>query len=456
MITPRVISPGTGAALRVAYWNIERGISFEDIKAALGGPKMISERLEKLDRRPDKEEEARMLDEARMLSQADIIILNEVDWGIKRTGYRHVAKELADTFGMNYAFGVEFVEVDPLTLGFEKLDGVAITGREELRANLASDPERTVGLHGNAILSRYPLKNVRIVRFQNQGHDWFEGEKKKVAPLEKGKRKTAELAFLEKVLREVRRGGRMMMLAEIEDTKIPGGKATIVNAHLEAKTKPSNRRRQLEEILAEIKMIDHPVILAGDLNTSGSDTTPTSIQREVKRRLGSSGFWAQYGIKWATGFGLLYNATLGIINFSRAYSDPTVRSIKFVMKNGEARFFSTLEDFRFDDGGAFDFRGSKGRSADGREGKLANSNERAAKGFKPTYEPERSFKIARLKLDWIIVKPPGLTNPEDNHGPYAFAPHYGRTLRALNYGLGERISDHNPIIVDLPFVGPSN
>jgi endonuclease/exonuclease/phosphatase family metal-dependent hydrolase len=447
----RVVLPHIGPALRVAHWNIERGISFEDIRAALSGRDALARRLSQLQRQLDSKEEERVLDEAHLLSQADIIILNEVDWGLKRTGYRHVAKELAAALGMNYAFGVEFVEVDPLTLGTGKLEGEEIEDRDDLLLNLAVDRHRTIGLHGNAILSRYPLKNVRIVRFQTQGHDWFEGEKKKVTPLEKGKRKTAEIAFLEKVMREVRRGSRMLLLAEIEDAKIPGGRATIVNAHLEARTKPSNRRRQLEEILAVIKMIDHPVILAGDLNTSGSDATPTSIQREVKRRLGSASFWAQYGIKWATGFGLLYDTTRGAINFSRVYSDPTVRSIKFVLENNEAKFFSTLEDFRFADGGAFDFRGNKERSADGREGKLANSNERAMKGFKPTYEPERSFRVARHKLDWIFVKPPGLTKPNDENAPYVFAPHYGRTLQTLNYSLGERISDHNPIIVDLPF-----
>ena len=449
-MTARVSSPQIGPVLRVAQWNIERGIDFEDIRAALSGRDAFAKRLNQLQRRLDPKEEERVLDEAQMLSQADVIMLNEVDWGLKRTGYRNVAKELASALGMNYAFGVEFVEVDPLTLGIERLEGEELEGRHELIDNLAVERERTLGLHGNAILSRYPLRNVRIVRFQTQGHDWYDGEKAKLTPLERGKRKAGEMAFLEKVMREVRRGGRMMMLAEIEDEQIPGGRATLVCTHLEEKTKPAERRRQLEELLDEIKTIDHPVILTGDLNTSGSDTTPTSLQREVKKRLGQTSFWAQYGIRWATGFGLLYDMTRGAINFGRTYSDPTVHSIKFMSENGEGKFFRTLEDFRFADGGAFDFRGSGRRSADGRRGKLANSNERAMKGFKPTYEPSRSFKVVRLKLDWIFVKPPGVKKPDDDQAPYLFAPHYGRTLQALNYSLEERISDHNPMIVDLP------
>jgi len=50
----------------------------------------------------------------RILRAADIIILNEVDLGMKRTEYRDIAKELASALGMNYTFSVEFVEVDRL------------------------------------------------------------------------------------------------------------------------------------------------------------------------------------------------------------------------------------------------------------------------------------------------------------------------------------------------------
>jgi endonuclease/exonuclease/phosphatase family metal-dependent hydrolase len=445
-------SSPNGSLLRVAQWNIERGMAFEDIRAALGGRETFAKHLMLRQPKLNLKEQERALAEAQMLSQADVIVLNEVDWGLKRSDYRHVAQELAAALGMNYAFGVEFVEVDPLTLGIDQLEGDEVENRAELIQNLAVDRQRTMGLQGNVILSRYPLQNVRIVRFQTQGHDWFEGEKKQVAPIEKGKRKASEVAFLEKIMREVRRGGRMMLLAEIEDARIPGGRATIVNTHLEAKTKPAERRRQLEELLAAIKTIDHPIILAGDFNTSGSDATPTSIRREITKRLGSASFWAQYGIKWATGFGLLYDTTRSAANFSRLYRDPTAQSIRFVSENQEAEFFKTLEEFRFADGGVFDFRGEPEHSANGRGGKLANSNERAIKGFEPTFEPERSFKVVRLKLDWIFVKPAGLKNPQDETAPYVFAPHNGRTLQTLNYSLGERISDHSPLIVDLPLL----
>jgi hypothetical protein len=55
-----------------------------------------------------------------------------------------------------------------------------------------------------------------------------------------------------------------------------------------------------------------------------------------------------------------------------------------------------------------------------------------------------------MKLDWIFVKPSRLTDPDDRNQPHVFAPQFGRTLKTLNYSLKDRISDHNPLIVDLP------
>jgi endonuclease/exonuclease/phosphatase family metal-dependent hydrolase len=438
-------SPRLGKSVRVAAWNIERGLEFEAMRAAF----VADDKFFRRRSRQDARRLAPALEQAEMLRLAGIVVLNEVDWGLKRTGYRHVARELADATGMNYAYGVEFVEVDPLTLGTETFDGEVAEDRAELVGNLAADRQRTHGLHGTAILSRYPLKNVRLVRFRHQGHDWYADEKKKVSKLEAGKRAAAGAVFREKVLREVRRGGRMMLLADIEDEEIPGGALTVVATHLEAKTKPASRVKQLEEVLTLVKGINHPVIVAGDMNTTGADSTPTSFEREVRKRAGSTKFWATRGIKYATGVGLLYDVTLGTVKSRRTKNDPTVKSIRFVSENPEEKFFTTLEEFRFGDGGAFDFRGTPEFSVGGSREKLANSNERASKGFVSTFELQGKVDI-RLKLDWVFVKPTRLTDPENRGQSYAFAPRFGRTLKALNYSLGDRISDHNPLIVDLP------
>ena len=57
--------------------------------------------------------------------------------------------------------------------------------------------------------------------------------------------------------------------------------------------------------------------------------------------------------------------------------------------------------------------------------------------------------MGQYKLDWIFVRPPvsGKTGRKLNLVP--FAPYYGRTLKALNHSIPDRISDHNPITVDL-------
>ena len=437
-----------GNYLRVATWNIERGLEFDAVRAALSNDQRFFRRLTPA-LRSAKFNLAEVIAQAGELSRADVIVLNEVDWGLKRTDYRNVVKDLSQAMKFNYAYGVEFVEVDPLTLGTETLEGETSADKQKMVENLAVDKSRTLGLHGTAILSRFPLTNVRIVRFVNQGHDWYNDEKNGISKLEKGKRKGAGLVFGEKIEREVRRGGRMMLLADIAHASIPGGKLTIAATHLEAKAKPSERVKQLEETLAQVQSINNPVVLAGDMNTSGSDATPTSFEREVKKRLGSSKFWATQGIKYATGVGLFYDLTVGLVKMQRLKNDPTVKSIKFVSENPEEKFFNVLKDFRFSDGGVFDFRGAKEYSTGASEETLSDSNERADKGFVSTLELKGKISV-ELKLDWIFVKPIGLTDPDDRKQPYNFAPQFGRTLKALNYSLKDRISDHNPTIVDLP------
>ena len=445
---PVKISTSQDSMLRVATWNIERGLEFDAVKAALTNDQRFFRRLTPA-MRGSGFNLTEILEQAAALSSADIVILNEVDWGLKRTNYRNVAKELATSMQMNYVFGVEFVEVDPITLGTETLEGETSDDKAAMIQNLAVDKSRTLGLHGTAILSRFPIRNSRVSRFINQGHDWYHDEKDSISKLEAGKRKGAKLVFGEKIMREVRRGGRMMLIADIADPSIPSGAVTVVATHLEGKSKPSERVKQLEEVLSQIKSIDNPVILAGDMNTSGSDSTPTSFQREVKKRLGSASFWATQGIKYATGVGLIYDITVGLVKMQRTRNDPTVKSVKFVSENPEEKFFSTLKDFRFADGGVFDFRGSKNHSIGASGETLSDSNERGSKGFVSTLELKGKFNV-EMKLDWIFVKPLQLTDPDDRDQPHIFAPQFGRTLKTLNHSLKDRISDHNPLIVDLP------
>lgn len=443
-----------GEFLRVAHWNIERGLEYEAIEAAFSSEEHFLSLLdaEKFPFGSDARRE--ILEQARALRLADVIVLNEVDWGMKRTDYRHITADLAARLGMNYAFGVQFVELSPVYLSRE-LKKEKDTD-EEFADIVRVDPERYKGFHGIAILSRFPLENVRLVPFKHQPYDWYSSEKRGASLLEKGKRELADKVFLEKTLREVRRGGRATLLADITDKKFPSGRITIAATHLENRTKSANRVRQLEELLAHVRDIKNPVILAGDMNTSTEDLTPTSIRRELMKRYGNPRYWIKKGIQYALGFGVVEDVAMSALTFGRKYGDPTVRHIPFFSPNTDANFFKTLEKFRFADGGAFDFRGEPERSANGRGKKLANSNERGQKGFVTTYQVKRPiYIIGKYKLDWIFVKPFNLKNPSDKKGSYQFAPHFGRTLVAINEVAEDRISDHRPMIVDLPLGEPS-
>lgn len=75
----------------------------------------------------------------------DVIILHDIDIGMARTGQQHIARMLAFRLEMNYAWGLESVELT---------DGNSNTG-------LGSD---TLGLHGHAILSTYPIIDTKIIR----------------------------------------------------------------------------------------------------------------------------------------------------------------------------------------------------------------------------------------------------------------------------------------------------
>jgi hypothetical protein len=134
--------------------------------------------------------------------------------------------------------------------------------------------------------------------------------------------------------------------------------------------------------------------------------------------------------------------------------ERTLGDLADIFSNPVKPLFTMIQNFRFDDGGAFDFRGDSGRSINGKDGTLANSNERGIIGFKTTFRVTRpiAMVIGKLRLDWVFVKS-YLKDPLGK-GPYRFAPHYGETLEELNTNFKIPISDHHPNVVDLPFQEP--
>jgi len=178
---------------RVVTWNIERGLQFAGILEFL------------------------------RTAGADLMLLQEVDEGVRRTQYRSVASELARELGLKCVFAREF---------------------QELGAGALSTP----AYHGLATLSPWPLGRGRIIRFQRQSGFW------------------KPRWYLPRIeLFQRRLGGR---IALVTDALICGQRLRVYNLHLESKGKEDLRLQQLREVLEDARETPEStrVILAGDLN----------------------------------------------------------------------------------------------------------------------------------------------------------------------------------------------
>ncbi|HWC00415.1 MAG TPA: endonuclease/exonuclease/phosphatase family protein, partial [Bryobacteraceae bacterium] len=180
---------------RVLAWNIERGTEFEG-------------QLDALRHHP-------------YLRTCDVLLLTEADLGMARSGNRDVARELARELEMAYVFS-------PCYLNLTKGSGLEsqVTGRNQM------------ALHGNAILSRYPIHNARLIRLPN-GIDKMASREKRI-------------------------GCQTAVAAEIA---FPNYTLTAVSIHLDAQSAQRHRRDQMERVLDHLPP-EGPVILGGDWNTS--------------------------------------------------------------------------------------------------------------------------------------------------------------------------------------------
>jgi endonuclease/exonuclease/phosphatase family metal-dependent hydrolase len=449
----RPIVASLGPVLRVASWNIERGLNFDLIRAALTDPEEFR-RLAANHKPIDADRESSIESQLAKLQGVDVLVLNEVDFGMKRTGYRDVARDLAAALHMNYAYGVEFVEVDPVfDLGTEQVHLPDPQQDARLQQDLKVDRERYHGLHGTAVLSRYPIRNAQIVRLPDC-YDWYGQEVKQIAKLERGKRWAAHRLFKERVEREVRQGGRMALIVDLAIPEVPTGEATIVATHLENKCAPECRRKQMTALLNTMKEDSNPVVLAGDLNTTGTSNTPTAVRDEIMSRVTDYKFWTKQAISHFNPLGI-YQYALFPVHYLHGYHDPTAFNVPVVWEHRERPLFKTVEKFRFADGRSFDFRGDPSRSLGNKGKTLADSNERAGKGFVTTYAFSRDYwgLVGRYKLDWFFVKP-FVTDSRRGGQSDVFAPHFAETMRDLNESVYDRISDHPPMTVDLPLREP--
>ena len=465
---------GLGKSMRAVLWNAERGVHLKEIILLFtdkerfvrdsqadrirAKKKKAKEKLEPGEEKKKVEElplDLRALEEeVQLLQEANVIILNEVDWGMPRSDYEEVIVELGKALNMNWVWGLEFVEIDPVVLGTEKYQYIEDPEqREDLVEEVTEvDKERLRALHGTAILTRYPIKEAAVRPFENQPYDWYR-EEIALRPLEKGIRLGSTFIGSE-MHRELRRGGRTTVLVQLAVPDVPEGYVTVVTPHLENRTKPEKRRAQMLEVLQWIKPIQNPVILAGDLNTTSGDAQSIKIEREIYKKLTTVDTYVVQEVKYASGVGLVYDVAVFGFRFVKNKNDPTAQHIPFFSPNKEEALFNMIEKYRFRDGKAFDYRGDAQGSSNGRTGTLANSNEREYKGFVCTYEWVYTLSnLGKHKLDWIFVKS-YLEDPKDEGGSYRFAPHYGRTLRNINRAYSYFLADHNPMTVDLPFNEP--
>ena len=446
---------GMGPSLRLVEWNIERGIELDKIKLLLTDKEAFIREVHgeaASNTNAEKAKDDVLRAQMDVLQSADVLVLNEVDWGMKRSDYQAVVKDLADALKMNWAYGVEFVEVDPKILGTQSFANVENPDeRKELEDLFSVDKTRLLGLHGSAILSRYPLRDVKLIPFEYQAYDWYNGEKK-YGKMEVGKRKGASLLFGEEIVREVRRGGRTNLIATIDVPDLPGGQVTIVAAHLENRTTPKGRVKEMDEILEFIKPISHPVVVAGDMNTTGADGSVVNIKSAVLKKINSPSFWATKGVKYATGVGFGMDIAGIAFKTAKFQADPTASGVPLLAANPEQGLFKELNKFRFDDQARLDYRGDAEFSTNGRQGTLGNSNERASKGFVTTFALPRTLgAVGKFRLDWVFVKAYLKDDPQSADS-YRFAPHFARTMNEANQAFDDPLSDHAAISVDLPIV----
>jgi endonuclease/exonuclease/phosphatase family metal-dependent hydrolase len=181
--------------LEVITWNIERGAAYDSVVDVL-----------------------RALD-------ADVVLLQEVDRGCHRTGYRNVARDLAAALGMNWVAAGEFQEI-----GESRAGEPAITGQ--------------------AILSRFAIEGAEVLRFTAQ--DRWRWSINPVQP---------------------RRGGRIALKART-------GGMLVYNTHIESGTNTVVKRQQIAEILSDEAATvtpGTPVLIAGDFNNGPIVRSPMLV-----------------------------------------------------------------------------------------------------------------------------------------------------------------------------------
>ena len=93
-----------GDFLRIATWNVEKSIHAHEAAEMLRSRAAFEKLIDPEYAPEGSPEREGLLRERDRLITADVVLLQENDIGISRSGYRDAAREAAQALGMNYAF----------------------------------------------------------------------------------------------------------------------------------------------------------------------------------------------------------------------------------------------------------------------------------------------------------------------------------------------------------------
>lgn len=446
------VHPSLGPSLRISTWNVEKSVKIFEVAQALTSEEEFDKMLQP-EILTEPKAYADTIRQRAALAASDVLLLQEMDIGHCRSGYLFAAKHLAEEMKMNYVYAPQQLEIDPVHLGLDHIRfGNGDTDAKACRA-IRGSSRVYKGVFGVAVLSRYPIKDVQLFQLKEQPYDWYNGEIQKPDFLETGRRKGSQFLFEFQPIREVKVGGRAFTRVDLHVPGLPLETLTVINVHLEIKATPENRRMQIAEILSYIKDIKNPVVMAGDFNSSSTDVSATSFARFTRKTTTNPTNLLAAGLFVANITGA--SQLRALVNGYKNVGDPLAWNIPVILPNKTRSLFKTIKNFRFDDGGAFDFRGDRSRSTHRISGELSNSNQRAIKGFTFSYSLPRPIGIIGCeRLDWIFVKS-FLNSPEQRNGSYRMAPHFGETLGLMNLSAKDAFSDHHPITTVLPLEEPT-
>ncbi|MEZ4846363.1 MAG: endonuclease/exonuclease/phosphatase family protein [Bdellovibrionota bacterium] len=183
--------------IRVTSWNIERGLALSGV-------------IHAMQTHPE-------------LSKTDVYLLTEVDSGMGRSGNKHVAEEICKALNM---YGVYV----PCYFNLDQGNGA------EASLNKGGNE---LGLQGNAIISRYPIGDVKTVLLPNT-KDHLRGNERQI-------------------------GNEYAIVANIRH---PTKKFDAICVHLAAHSSRAQRVQQMQQVAGFMKDRQGPAMVGGDFNTS--------------------------------------------------------------------------------------------------------------------------------------------------------------------------------------------